>query len=215
MITHNHSGASQFADKTTSKCPKITLKQTMPPAYPPLIHRLSTAHPPLIHRTSTAIAAFGAVEMRRISGGLAKREKPKAAKTRKIRRKRLMDVSGKGIRVEGRGPTPALARGRQALGRGRRRFVATNCLRPAEGGASPRRRRFEFVATNPESLSRHIRTCRNPPIPETRGTRAERNVRCSAKSWWLARSRFPQTTEEPFRFVRYCQNLHPYPDFPG
>ena len=115
--------------------------------------RLSTAYPPHIHRTSTAIAAFGAVEMRRISGGFAKREKTESAKTRRIRRKRLMDVSGKGIRVEGRGPTPTLSRGRQALGKGRRRFVATNCLRPSEGGASPRQLRFEFVATNPEALS--------------------------------------------------------------
>ena len=115
----------------------------------------------MIVGTSTAIAASVAVEMRGISGGFAKREKPEAAKTRKIRRKRLMDVPGKGIRVEGRGHTPTLARGRQALGRGRRRFVATDCLRPAEGGTSPRRRRFEFVATNLE---------------------VERKVHCSAKS---------------------------------
>ena len=128
--------------------------------------------------------------MRRISGGFAKREKPKAAKTRKIRRKRLMDVSGKGIHVEGRGPTPTLAKGRQALDKGRRRFVATNFLRPARGGASPRQLRFEFVATNLEALSRHIRTCRNPPIPETRGTGAERNVRCPARSQGPARSPF-------------------------
>ena len=142
MVAHSHSGASQFSDNITPKCPKITLKQKTAPAYPPLIHR-----------TSTAIAAFGAVEMRRISGGFAKREKTESAKTRRIRRKRVMDVSGKGIRVEGRGPTPTLSRGRQALGKGRRRFVATNCLRPSEGGASPRQLRFEFVATNPEALS--------------------------------------------------------------
>ena len=96
----------------------------------------------------------------------------------------------KGIRVEGRGPTPPLARGRQVPGKGRRRFVATNCRRPAEGGASPRQPRFEFVATNLEALSRHIRTCRNPPIPETRRTGAERNVRCPARSRGSARSPF-------------------------
>ena len=128
--------------------------------------------------------------MRRISGGFAKREKPKNAKTRQIHNQCLMDRSSKEFRVEGRGHTPTLARGRQALGKGRRKFVATNFLRPARGGASPRQLRFEFVATNLEALSRHIRTCRNPPIPETLGTGVERNARCSAKSRGPARSPF-------------------------
>ena len=103
-----------------------------------------------------------AAEMRWISGGLAKRGKPKTAKTREIHNQYPMDSSSKGIRVEGRGHTPPLCSGRQALGKGRWRFVATNFLRRARGGASPRQLRVEFVATNIAALSRHICTCRNP-----------------------------------------------------